>query len=105
MPTIDWDAKNQAAVHTWYTAKFGYPVEPLTSIEDAVATWPETATAVAVRLLPDDSLRVVAPLGLGDLLGMVLRRNPRRVTAEDFRQRLERKRPFERWPRVTILDE
>jgi uncharacterized protein len=46
------------------TDKFGGgPVEPLMSIADAVATWPETATAVAVRLSHDGEVEVCAPLG------------------------------------------
>jgi len=104
-PEIPWDAKNQAAVHLWYPDVFGIAVEPLTSSADAVATWPETATAVAVRLLPDDSLRVVAPCGLDDLFGLVWRRNPRRVTVEEYRRRAHGKRIAERWPMVEIVDE
>jgi hypothetical protein len=61
LPGVPWDAKNQAAVHTWYGRVFGGRVAPLRSAADGVATWPETATAVAVRLLPDDRLEVVAP--------------------------------------------
>ena len=75
LPGVPWEAKNQAAVHRWYPRVFGFEVEPLASTEDGIATWPETATAVAVRLEPDDRLRVVAPCGLGDLLGLVCRRN------------------------------
>jgi hypothetical protein len=104
-PEVPWDARNQAAVHLWYPEMFGVAVEPLTSSADAVATWPETATAVAVRLLPDDTLRVVAPCGLDDLFGLVCRRNPRRVTAEEYRRRVHSKRIAERWPMVTIVDE
>ena len=49
LPGVPWDAKNQAAVHTWYPRVFGgRPVAPLRSAADGVATWPETATAVAV---------------------------------------------------------
>jgi hypothetical protein len=48
-----------------------------------VSTWPETATSIAVRLLANDELHVVAPCGLADLFGMVLRRNPR--TVKSFR--------------------
>lgn len=102
---IPWDAKNQAAVHLWYPDVFGVTVEPLTSSSDAVGTWPETATAVAVRLLPDDSFRVVAPCGLDDLFGLVCRRNPRRVTVEEYRRRVHSKHIAERWPMVTIVDE
>jgi hypothetical protein len=103
LPSAPWDAKNQAAVHLWYPRKFGYEVEPLTSCEEAVATWPETATAVAVRLTYHDALEVVAPLGLDDLLGLVHRRNPRRVSVAEYRRRIETKRIAERWPRATVL--
>jgi hypothetical protein len=62
LPRVPWEARNQAAVHTWYSGKFGGgAVEPLTSIHDAVGTWPETATAVAVRLRTDDVIEVCAP--------------------------------------------
>ncbi|HEX2774075.1 MAG TPA: nucleotidyltransferase family protein, partial [Micromonosporaceae bacterium] len=75
---------------------------PLTSIADAVATWPETATAVAVRLDDIDEVEVCAPLGLADLLDGVWRRNPRRVSLEQSQARLARHRPQERWPGVRL---
>jgi hypothetical protein len=87
-------------VHTWYEARFGTAVDPLTSVEDAVGTWPETATAVAVRLRSNDELQVIAPCGLSDLFAMLLRRNPRRASRELFRRRAADKRITERWPRV-----
>jgi hypothetical protein len=34
---------------------------------------------------------------------MVHRRNPRRVSAEEYQRRLASKRIGERWPRVTIV--
>lgn len=103
-PQVPWEAKNQAAVHTWYARKFGGdPVPPLTSIADAVGTWPETATAVAVRLDDDDELEICAPLGLDDLLGGVWRRNPRRVSVTQSLARLARHRPEHRWPAVTVI--
>jgi hypothetical protein len=104
LPGIPWDAKNQAAVHTWYGRVFGAEVAPLTSATDGVATWPETATAVAVRLLPDDRIQVVAPCGLDDLFGLVCRRNPRRVSVEHYRRRVRDKRIADRWPGVRIVD-
>jgi uncharacterized protein len=103
-PRVPWQAKNQAAVHTWYAAKFGgEPIEPLRSIADAVATWPETATAVAVQVDDIDEVEVCAPLGLADLLDGVWRRNPRRVSLEQSQTRLSRHRPQERWPGVRVL--
>ncbi|HEY3552557.1 MAG TPA: nucleotidyltransferase family protein, partial [Solirubrobacterales bacterium] len=96
-------ARNQAAVHLWFPDKFGYDVEPFGSTAEAIASWPETATSVAVRLNEDDDLAVVAPCGLSDLLGMVHRRNPARVTVEEYERRLATKRIGELWPRVTII--
>lgn len=104
LPGVPWEAKNQAAVHTWYEARFGTSVDPLTSVEDAVETWPETATTVAVRLRSIGELQVIAPFGLSDLFGLVLRRNPCRVSVELFRQRAAGKRITERWPHVCVVD-
>ena len=102
LPDVTWDAKNQAAVHLWYQRRFGVEVAPLLSAADGVATWPETATAVAVRLCVDDSLEVLAPCGVADLLGGVCRRNPRRVTVEEYQRRVVRKGVAQRWPKVVF---
>jgi hypothetical protein len=104
-PHVPWQARNQAAVHTWYAAKFGgRPIEPLRSIPDAVTTWPETATAVAVQLDQMGEVEVCAPLGLADLLDGIWRRNPRRVSLDVSRARLARQRPVERWPGVRVVE-
>ena len=71
-------------------------------MRDAVLTWPETALTVAVRLRVDDTIEVIAPLGLDDLFSMVVRRNPRRVSVETYRERIAEKRYLQRWPRVRI---
>jgi len=100
---LPWEATNQAAVHTWYHRYFGgAPVEPLSSGHDAVATWPETATCVAVRKTAD-GIEVCAPHGLDDLLGGVWRPNPVRVTAAVSLARLARQRVSARWPDVTVV--
>jgi uncharacterized protein len=104
-PDVPWEVTNQAGVHLWYEAKFGFPIPPAPSVEDAIAMWPETATSVAVRLLPDDSLYVVAPCGLEDLLGLTLRRNPRQVSEAFFQQRLREKRPRDTWPLISVIAE
>jgi hypothetical protein len=101
---VPWQARNQAAVHTWYANRFaGDPVRPLLTIADAVATWPETATAVAVRLGPVGEVEVCAPLGVTDLLAGVWRRNPRRVSVPVSLARLARHQPAQRWPGVTVI--
>ncbi len=103
-PEVPWEATNQAAVHLWFEQCFGYRVQPLGSAAEAVATWPETVTSVGIRLLPGDELFVTAPYGLEDLFGMILRRNPRRVTLDEFRRRARDKEILRKWPRVRIID-
>ena len=103
-PEVPWEARNQAAVHTWFARKFGgEPPSPLVSIADAVGTWPETATAVAVRLAVNGDVEICAPLGLTDLLAGVWRRNPRRVSLQESQARLARHRPGDKWPGVTVI--
>ena len=104
-PEFTWDVKNQAAVHLWFHKVFGHEVEPLRSIRDAAATWPETALAVTVGLREDDTVEITAPLGLDDLFSMVVRRNPRRVSVETYEKRIAEKRYSNRWPRVRIVHE
>jgi hypothetical protein len=100
---LPWEATNQAAVHTWYHQYFGGPpVEAFTRVHDAVATWPEIATSIAVRNTPD-GIDVCAPHGLTDLLTGVWRRNPTRVAIDRSEARLARQRPTERWPSVTVI--
>jgi uncharacterized protein len=102
-PELPWEAKNQAAVHLWYPRRFGMEVPALASCADAVATFPEIATCVGVRLLGDDDLLVVAPHGLGDLLGCVCRHNPARVSASFYERRVAEKGWRERWPKLRYL--
>ena len=100
---LPWEATNQAAVHTWYHQYFGgAPVDPFSTVHDAVATWPETATCVAVRKTAE-GIEVCAPLGLDDLLGGVWRPNPVRVSAAISLARLARQRVRARWPDVTVV--
>ncbi len=105
LPHVIWEATNQAAVHLWYEEVFGFSVPALHSSEEAVGTWPETATSVAVRLLSTDEISIVAPCGLSDLFNMVLRRNPFRVTREQFVQRLHSKQILRKWPDVQVIYE
>lgn len=101
-PDMPWEVTNQAGVHLWFERHFGHAVEPLRSLEESVASWPEPATAVGVWLDAQAELHIIAPHGLDDLLGMRIRRNPVRVSAETYRQRCESKRYAERWPRVVV---
>lgn len=102
-PAVRWDVKNQAGVHLWYESKFGHPVQPFRSLEEAVSSWPELATCVGLTLRADDSIETIAPHGLSDLFAMVVRHNPTRVGVETFRERVQAKQYQARWNRVTVI--
>ena len=102
-PELPWHARNQAAIHLWYPHRFGIDVPPLRSSAEAVATFPETASCVGVRLLDDDDLLVVAPHGLDDLLGCVCRHNPTRAPARVYERRVADKEWRSRWPRMRYV--
>jgi hypothetical protein len=87
---LPWQVRNQARMH------LGRVERPFHSLEDAVAHWPETATAVAARLDEDGVIEILAPHGLDDLLGFVVRPVPGREEA--CGARWARKRWGERWP-------
>src|SRR5882672_10856877 len=46
---LELDVTNQARVHIWYPERSGYRIQPYQSTEDAIGTWPTTATAIGVR--------------------------------------------------------
>ncbi len=101
--SLVWDAKNQAAVHLWYPRRFGIAVNPFSSASEAVATFPEYCTCVGIRWSPKAGWDVAAPYGLDDLLDGTWRRNPIRVTIQEYVARLERKQPLRVWTGVRVL--
>lgn len=108
-PQMQWDVTNQATVHHWYRKDNGECIAPLQSIEHALSIWPETATAVAVRLMPydesiQDQLEIVSPFGLSDLFELRLRWNPTLVSYEGFIKRLKQKQMMSRWPKLELID-
>jgi len=70
MPDVPWSVKNQARMHVVNGQ------DPYTSSFDAMSKYPETATAVGVRLLDDGQLELAAPWGVDDLLQMIVRPTP-----------------------------
>lgn len=96
-PAIDWSVKNQARMHRRNND------EPYRSTEDAVSRWPETATAVALRLTVG-GIDIMAPFGLDDLFSLVVRPTPAFAGEKRpvFQRRVQEKRWLERWPRLVL---
>lgn len=98
LPELQWSVKNQARMH------MRNGDEPYTSVADAMRHWPETATAVAVRLEPCGSIKANAPFGLDDLFALKLRPTPAFLASKFpiFEDRVLSKRWIDRYPRLSL---
>jgi hypothetical protein len=92
--TLAWSVKNQARMH----ARNGDA--PYLSAVDAMRYWPETATAVGVRLDGRGEVEVAAPLGLDDLFGLIVRPTPRFAADKHavYLERIHARRWARDWP-------
>lgn len=95
------EVRNQARVPLWFPAHFGEPYDPISSTDEALARFVAPAFAVGIRLEPDDTISIAAPLGLDDMFGLILRPNPNRGVAKDWRRVTER--ALARWPELTVV--
>jgi uncharacterized protein len=64
MPNIPWSVKNEARMHI----KSNVP--PYFSSVDAISKFPETATALGVKLDEKDNVVLTAPCGIGDVVNL-----------------------------------
>lgn len=97
-----FDVKNEARVHLWYEEKFGYSIEKYRSVEEAISTFPTTATSVGVRPLKTQNFELHAPFGLDDLIGGIVRPNKVQITKEIFDTKVAKW--LNTWPDLTIID-
>lgn len=98
--SLNWSVKNQARMHVRNNDR------PYASATDAMMAWPETATAVAVRLGMDDVIEVAAPLGLDDLFNLVVRPTARFEMEKKpiYVARVRSKNWLTTWPNLSIVD-
>jgi uncharacterized protein len=102
-PDVEWEVTNQAYVHDWHWRARGQRVAPHRSVAEGLATWPETATAVGIRIGEGGGLDLLAPFGLEDLFELRLRHNPAQSGPEIFNQRVQTKRWLSRWPELRLV--
>lgn len=96
---FNWSVKNQARMHQHNGNA------PYFSTENALQYWPETATAVAVRLEKANRIEIIAPYGLDDLFEYRLRPTPpfEGEKLNIFRQRAATKLWMERYPQLQLI--
>ncbi|WP_439549102.1 nucleotidyltransferase family protein [Falsiroseomonas sp.] len=96
-PALPWSVTHQAGM----AAANGHA--PYRDVADALAHWPETATAVAARLVAG-RVEVLAPLRLDDLMDLVVRPGPAHAAQPSVvRARLRAKAWPRRWPALRVF--
>lgn len=97
--SLQWSVKNQARMH------LRNGDAPYASATEAMRYWPETATAVAVRLDEQDEVEIAAPLCLEDLFELIVRPAGRFKDEKQpiYRERLSSKNWQATWPQLKVL--
>jgi uncharacterized protein len=97
-PEIPWSVHNQARMHE----RNGDA--PYRNTEEAIRCWPETATAIAARIL-GDKVELMSPHGIDDLVNMIVRPSPAFLNKLPiYRSRLASKHWAKRWPKLRFVD-
>lgn len=98
-PQIPWSVKNEARMHLRNN------MAPYISAEDAIAKFPETVTAIGVKMDRNDHLILTAPHGTSDIINMVVRPTPYFFLNNDrmktYYKRMEEKQWTSKWKMVT----
>ena len=99
MPQANWQVKNQARMHLAH----GHP--PYKSSHEAISYWIERETCVAVRLLANDDLDVIAPFGLVANFAGTISINPKYPRPDVFRKRVASKNWLDVWPLLKLREQ
>jgi hypothetical protein len=96
---IPWSVKNQARMH------LRNGDEPYTSSTDAISKFPETVTAIGVRLDDENKLCFTSPCGIEDLINLKVRPTPYFLNNSDtklgkYLDRLAKKKWHLRWYKI-----
>jgi uncharacterized protein len=100
MPTIPWSVKNQARMHTINN------LAPYLSSEDAISKFPETATALGVKLDRNQQVVLTAPCGIEDVIQLELKPTPfftqTKERATIYEKRIIQKDWKSTWPKIKV---
>ena len=94
---LNWSVKNQARMYLRNNH------ESYLSLDDAMRRWPETATAVGIKLTDQGRIDVIAPHGLEDLFELKLRQSKYCDDRAIFIKRIHDKKWLDRWKQLKIV--
>lgn len=102
-PQYKWEVKNQMYMHVHNPNTL-----PYTSSQDAMSKYPETCTAVGIRLSNNGELELFCPYGLESVTSFSVRPTPHFQIDEErmniHRQRLAKKDWFWKWPQLHVYE-
>lgn len=93
---INWSVKNQARMHL-KNKHLAYK-----NCYEAICFWPETATAIAIRLNEKDKIEILAPYGLEDLFNLIVKPTPY-FNKDIYKERIKIKKWEQRWKKLDIF--
>ena len=100
MPHIPWSVKNQARMHEINN------LLPYISSVDGIAHFPETVTAIGVKLNEQNEIDLIAPYGIRDILQLNVCPVPHFATNKQllavYQQRVQKKNWQSKWPKIQI---
>jgi uncharacterized protein len=99
-PQIPWSVKNEARMHIVNN------LPPYSSSIDAISKFPETATALGLKLDANNQIRLAAPCGIHDVIHLELKPTAyfaaSRERCEIYETRLVKKNWQAKWPKIII---
>lgn len=98
MPELPWSVKNQARMHlTNQVPAYLHSI-------DAISKFPETATAIAIRITKEGALEIAAPHGITDVCEGIIRPTPffqqSTKRMKIYEKRVREKNWQSRWPNL-----
>ena len=93
-PNIPWSVKNEARMH------IVNDIKPYQSSVDAISKFPETATALGVKLDKQKRVVLAAPCGIEDVVGLRIKPTPFFAETEERLQIYKKRIVTKNWPAI-----
>ncbi|WP_040344759.1 nucleotidyltransferase family protein [Neobacillus bataviensis] len=101
IPNIPWSIKNEARMHI----KSNMP--PYSSSVDAISKFPETVTALGVKLDEKNNVILTAPCGIHDVVHLKVKPTPFFTVTEErvkiYKERMEKKDWQSTWSKLKVF--
>lgn len=99
-PNIPWSVKNEARMHVRNN------IPPYSSSVDAISKFPETATALGLKLDIQNNVVLTAPYGIEDVVNLVVKPTPyfeeTKERAQIYEERIAKKNWTSIWNEIKI---